>query len=281
MALSISVVILTFNSEASIAQTLDGAFAISDDVHVVDSFSQDGTEAIVRSTPVHFVQHEFVNYGAQRNWAIDTLPLRCDWELHLDADERPSTQLISGLKTLSAADAEGVDGFLLPRLSVFMGRPLRHGGMYPVWHCRLFRRGKGRCEDRLYDQHFYVDGPTRKLDAPFIDDVRMSLSDWSARHVRWSAAEVAELEAEAGAGRIKGDWSGNAIEQKRKIKGAYYRLPLFARAFLFFLYRYFVRAGFLDGKEGFIFYVLQTFWFRFLVDAQIYERRIAARSAAL
>jgi glycosyltransferase involved in cell wall biosynthesis len=280
MALGISIVILTFNSEGSIKSTLEGAFQVSDDVHVVDSYSQDGTEALVRSTSARFYQHEFLNYGAQRNWAIDNLPLQGDWELHLDADERPSQALILRLKALSAADLEGVAGVLLPRLSMFMGRALRHGGMYPVWHCRLFRRGKGRCEDRLYDQHFYVDGPTRKLDAPFIDDVRMSLSDWSARHVRWSVAEVAELGSEQSTGRIEGDWSGNAIEQKRQIKGLYYRMPLFFRALCLFIYRYVFRAGFLDGKEGFVYYVLQTFWFRFLVDAQIYERRMGMRSDA-
>jgi glycosyltransferase involved in cell wall biosynthesis len=272
MPIGISVVVLTFNSEASIEATLKAALELSNDIHIVDSFSHDRTETIVRAAGANFWQHEFVNYGAQRNWAIANLPLRHGWELHLDADERPSAELVQRLRALSDASVDGIDGFLLPRLSFFLGRALRHGGMYPIWHCRLFRRGKGHCENRLYDQHFHVDGVTRQIDAPFFDDVRMPLAEWSARHVRWSTAEVDELLGGNAGGRIEPDRRGNPIQRKRHIKGLYYRLPLFLRAFAFFLYRYVVRCGFLDGTEGLIFYVLQTFWFRFLVDAEIYVR---------
>jgi glycosyltransferase involved in cell wall biosynthesis len=265
-------VILTFNSEASIASTLRAAFSISDDVNVVDSFSTDRTEAIVKVEGANFWRHEFVNYGAQRNWAITTLPLRGDWELHLDADERLSSELVCELHALTNESVEGVDGLLLPRVSFFLGRAIRHGGLCPTWHCRLFRRGKGHCENRLYDQHFYVEGRTRHLKASFFDDVRMPLSEWSARHVRWSVAEVDELLSPNKFGRIAGDWKGNAIERKRRLKGIYYRSPLFLRASLLLFYRYVLRGGFLDGTEGLIFFVLQTFWFRFLVDAELYAR---------
>jgi hypothetical protein len=63
------------------------------------------------------------------------------------------------------------------------------------------------------------------------------------------------------------------VEQKRWLREKYYRLPLFIRPFLYFFYRYFFRLGVLDGKEGLIFHVLQGFWYRFLVDAKIYEYR--------
>lgn len=275
LAIGISVVILTFNSDKSIETTLLAAKSVSDDIHVVDSFSTDRTEEIVRAAGAHFYQHGFVNYGAQRNWAIDNLPLRHGWELHLDADERPSPDLVQQLRALTAASVEGVDGFLIPRLSFFLGRAIRHGGMYPIWHCRLFRRGKGRCENRLYDQHFYVEGMTSRIEAPFIDDVRMPLAEWSVRHVRWSEAEVDELLSIEKSARIQGKWTGNAVERQRQRKSLYYRAPCFLRAFLFFIYLYVFLAGFLDGKEGLIFFVLQSFWFRFLIDAQIYERKRA------
>ncbi|MEJ0070542.1 MAG: hypothetical protein WDO24_19595 [Pseudomonadota bacterium] len=75
----------------------------------------------------------------------------------------------------------------------FLGRPIRHGGMYPIWHMRLFRHGSGRCEARRYDQHFYVDGPTDRLNHPMIDDIRMPLGEWVIRHNRWADAEADEL----------------------------------------------------------------------------------------
>jgi hypothetical protein len=106
-----------------------------------------------------------------------------------------------------------------------------------------------------------------------IDDIRMPLTEWTARHNRWADAEVRELLRGETEGRIAGKMSGNAVERKRFLRNIYNGAPYFTRAFGLFLYRYFLRLGFLDGREGFIFYVLQTFWFRFLVDAKLYEAR--------
>ena len=269
--MSISVVILTFNSELTVQSTIACALRVSDDVHVVDSFSTDSTRAIVEALNVRFVEHEFVDYGAQRNWAIDNLPLKYGWELHLDADEQLSDNLIDQLGKAAGEGNAAVDGYLIPRYMIFMGRVLRHGAMAPTWHLRLFRRGKGRCESRRYDQHFYVAGPTARLAGAMYDDVRMSLTEWTARHNRWASAEAEELLEQQTDGRIAPKFFGSAIERKRFLKKLYLGAPLFSRAFLLFCYHYFLRLGFLDGREGFIYAVLQTFWFRFLVDAKLYE----------
>ena len=61
---------------------------------------------------------------------------------------------MAAIKALKAGFPAEVDGYFIPRLMHFLGRPIRHGGMYPIWHMRLFRSAKGRCEDRKYDQHF-------------------------------------------------------------------------------------------------------------------------------
>lgn len=275
--MSISVIVLTFNSKETIAATLESAQQISDDIHVVDSYSTDETLEIVEQYDAKLVQHSFESYGAQRNWAISNLPLKHSWELHLDADEQLSGELIDELKSLKELFSDDIHGYYIPRLVRFMARDIRHGGMYPIWHMRLFRHGKGACESRQYDQHFYVDGPTENLSAPMIDDMRMSLSEWVARHNRWADAEVKELcESEAG-GRISSDWRGNPVQKKRFLRNQYNRLPLFARPCILFFYRYFLRSGFLDGREGLVFYTLQTFWFRFLVDAKLLERRLLER----
>ncbi|MBL8807443.1 MAG: glycosyltransferase family 2 protein [Rhodospirillales bacterium] len=273
----VSVVILTFNSEATIGATLDSLAGLTNDVHVVDSGSTDGTLAIARAKGATLASHPFENYGKQRNWAIESLVLAHPWQLHLDADERLTPELKLEIASLLAAPvAEDIGGFYIPRLVHFHGRALRHGGMYPIYHMRLFRTGRGRCEDRKYDQHFRADGRTEKLKHPMIDDIRLSLSEWTARHNRWADAEVDEILEPGGEGVIAAG-SGDPVAEKRRARGWYYRAPMFLRAFLLFHYRYFIRLGFLDGKEGLIFYTLQTLWFRFLVDAKLYERRKAEK----
>lgn len=279
-----SILILTYNSERSLPATLAAARQVSNDIHIVDSFSQDSTVQIANTAGVNVVQHVFENYGAQRNWAMDNLALKYEWQLHLDADECLTPELIESIRRLPESPAE--EAFFLARNVRFLGRVLRHGGMSPTWHLRLFRSGAGRCEERQYDQHFYLlcgagAESTGALPGLVIDDISMTLSEWTARHNRWSDAEVAELlQARPGATeshRIPGRASGNPIERKRYQRGIYERWPLFFRAFALFIYRFVLRGGFLDGREGFIFWVLQTFWFRFLVDAKLYEARLQDR----
>jgi glycosyltransferase involved in cell wall biosynthesis len=266
-----SVIILAFNSSDTIETTLDQAQEISDDLHVVDSFSTDDTVALCRRHGAQVIQHAFENYGAQRNWAIDNLVLRYTWQLHLDADERLTPGLIASIRSLPENPAHS--GFLIGRLVKFLGRQMRHGGMSPTWHLRLFRSGSGRCEERRYDQHFYlVEGSAQQISGYMIDEIRMSLSEWTARHNRWADAEVLEQTGATRGDRIRPSFWGNALERKRFLRRLYNQAPLFVRPFALFFYRYILRLGFLDGREGFIFWTLQTFWFRFLIDAKLFER---------
>jgi glycosyltransferase involved in cell wall biosynthesis len=269
-----SVIILAYNSELSIGETIASILPLTDDIHIVDSFSKDRTVEIARALGAQVTEHAFESYGAQRNWAIDHCPVRYAWQLHLDADERVTPELLAEIEALPEDARE--TGFILPRLMTFLGHPIRHGGLYPTWHMRLFKNGLGRCEMRKYDQHFYVlAGTTRQLTHDMIDDIRMPLSEWTFRHNRWADAEVEEQSTEANAQevRVGANISGNVIERKRALRERYNHAPLFVRPFLLFFYRYFFKLGFLDGTEGFIFYVLQTFWFRFLIDAKTFERR--------
>jgi glycosyltransferase involved in cell wall biosynthesis len=271
-----TVILLSYNSENTLGATLSRARMVSDEIFVVDSYSQDGSCALARSLGATVVEHSFEHYGAQRNWAIDNLPVTRRWQLHLDADEWLDDELVAAI--LALPDDPEHSGYFLPRYLRFLGRLLRHGGMSPTWHLRLFRTGAGRCEDRKYDQHFILkSGTSGQLRGVMIDDIRMSLSEWTARHNRWADGEVAELDAQDSAGRLQPDARGNPAERKRFLRQKYNQLPLFVRPFGLFAYRYFFRLGFLDGTEGLIFWVLQTFWFRFLVDAKIWEKRHSAR----
>jgi len=270
-----TVILLSFNSADTLGATIASALKVSDEIFVVDSFSTDGSVELARSLGATVVQHAFEHYGAQRNWAIDHLPITRPWQLHLDADEWMNDELVAAIQALP--DEPEHAGYFVPRYLRFLGRVLRHGGMSPTWHLRLFRSGPGRCENRKYDQHFLLaSGTTGKLKGAMVDDVRMPLTEWTARHNHWADSEVEELKSVEGSGRVTPDAHGNPAQRKRFLRQKYYRMPLFFRAFGLFVYRYFFRLGFLDGTEGLIFWVLQSFWFRFLVDAKIWEHRHVA-----
>ena len=228
-----SVIILAYNSVETLGTTLAQAQQISDDLHVVDSFSTDDTVALSRQHGAQVVQHAFENYGAQRNWAIDNLALRYPWQLHLDADERLTPELIASIQICRRTLPHS--GFLIARLVQFLGRQMRHGGMSPTWHLRLFRNGAGRCEERKYDQHFYLtQGSAGQLQGYMIDEIRMSLSEWTARHNRWSDAEVMEQTQAMDAVRIQPRFWGNPVERKRFLRGLYNGAPLFVRPYALF-----------------------------------------------
>lgn len=270
----LGIVVLTHDEEANLPGLLDSIKGIPCSLFVLDSGSTDETIRIAEDAGAVVWHHPFDNYGAQRNRAQEMLPSEIDWVLHLDADERLTPQLNKEITELLAVGSPVVDGYLLCQRTVFLGRWIRHGGHYPSFHLRLFRRDRGRCEDRLYDQHFVVDGAIERLEHDYIDVIGTDIASWSYRHIRWANLEAEEILSSSSHGtRVAPRLKGSAIERKRWLRTrVLYRSPLFARAFLYFLYRYILRMGFLDGREGLIFHFLQGCWYRFLVDATIYER---------
>ena len=269
----LSVIILSFNEETNLPACLDSLAGLHCSVFVLDSFSTDRTPQIAQDRGVSFHQHVFENYAVQRNWSQANLPIGTPWILHLDADERLTPELVAEINSLLEAPPGGIDGFLFRKRTIFMGKWIRHGGHYPSYHLRLFRARAGRCEDRLYDQHFMVDGRVKKLNNDYLDIVASSLSNWTLRHARWAQMEAREMLVIQREGKqVDPDLMGTAIERRRWLRNSYGRGPLFVRAFLYGFYRYFFRLGFLDGKEGLVFHILQGFWFRFLVDSLIFEQ---------
>jgi glycosyltransferase involved in cell wall biosynthesis len=164
----VTAVVLTFNEEKNLPACLESLATWVENLYVVDSGSTDRTVEIARAAGAVVVEHAFENYGAQRNWAIDTLPISSPWTLHIDADERITVELRDSITAALARDPQDVDGFLVSRRTMFMGTWIKHGGHYPAWHLRVMRTGSGRCEDRLYDQHFYVRGAVQKLQGDLI-----------------------------------------------------------------------------------------------------------------
>jgi glycosyltransferase involved in cell wall biosynthesis len=277
MALPISVVVLTFNEEKNLPDCLASLGDLAAEVFVVDSGSTDNTLEIARQFGACIVSHAFKNYSQQRNWALDSLPFTQEWVLNLDADHRLTPALRAELQRRFQHGAPGnIHGFLICRRTIFLGKWIRFGGHYPVYHAALFQRQAGRCENRLYDQHFHVAGNLEKLNGDIEDVLTDSLTRFTERHNHWASLE-AEYQLKNHdfwpEGQIHPRWWGNAQQRRRYFKHRYERLPRLLRPFLYFFFRYVIRLGFLDGRRGLIFHFLQGFWFRFLVDAKIIERR--------
>ncbi len=274
-ACRLSVVILTYNEEVTLPECVESLQGLDCEVFVVDSGSTDRTVELARAVGATVVEHPFENYAAQRNWAQQHLPLWTEWVLHLDADERLTPALVTEIREVLREPPDGIEGFFLRKRTIFMGRWIKHGGHYPSYHLRLFRVGRGMCEDRLYDQHFLVNGGVAALRYDCLDVVTPDLDTWTVRHARWARLEAAEMLASQNSGnRVRPAAWGNPVERRRWLRERVYaRSPLFARALLYWIYRYFARLGFLDGVEGLIFHSLHGFWYRLLVDATIYESR--------
>ncbi len=280
MSESIDIVILTFNEEKNIEACLQSVSKLNAKIFIVDSGSTDRTLAICEPYNTHVFHHPFENYASQRNWALQNLPLEAEWTLNIDADHRVTEALANELTDLFSHTIDtGVNGFLISRQTLFMDKWIKHGGHYPTYHANLFRKGFGHCEEKLYDQHFVVTGKTNILKNDIIDIITDSVNTFIVRHNHWATLEAQYLFAQQtqttgnNTPLIKPKLLGNPMERRRYMKKQYESLPLFIRPVFYFMIRYFIRLGFLDGTRGFIFHFLQGFWFRFLIDVKLYELR--------
>lgn len=269
MKLPISVIIITLNEEKNIRDCLESIKDWVDEIFLVDSGSTDRTLEIAKDYTDKICFHRFENFYQQSNWAQDSLPIKNDWVMHLDADERVSVILAKELKDEFNAGVN-VDGFMVPRKTIFRGKWIRFGGHYPVFHLRIFKKSKGRCEERLYDQHFIVTGAVRRLDGDIVNIINEDLNSWMERHKKWAALEAREVLS--GRDRKTGTSINAVFAGRRWLRNeVYYRMPLFIRPFIYFFYRYILRLGFLDGNEGTFFHFWQGLWYRLLVDKEIYK----------
>ena len=275
--LDISVIILTHDEEANIEACLASVAGWVREIHIVDSGSTDRTIELARNFTALIHHHPFENYSKQRNWALTELPLAGEWLLQLDADHRVTPELKRVLlERLAGPAADDLSGYLIARRTVFMGRWIRHGGHYPVYQAVLFRRGRGRSEERGYDQHYLVDGRTEMLPGDIIDEFSEPLARFVQRHKRWAAQEAEEVTRAAPvSGQVQANRYGTPIEHRRWMRERYYALPPILRAFAYFFWRYFLKRGFLDGFPGLVFHTVQGLWFRLLVDVNVLRSRPA------
>jgi glycosyltransferase involved in cell wall biosynthesis len=222
----LSAIVITRNEAANIGACLD-ALAFCDERIVVDSGSTDATVEIARGKGARVEFHDWPGFGPQKNYALSLAT--GDWVLSIDADERVTHELADAIKT--AVVNASADGFEFPRLSSFCGRQMHHAGWFPDYVLRLFRRGKARFDDAVVHERVICDGPVQRLKPPLMHFAVSKLEDALSRVDRYSTASADALVA-----------SGRRVSF---VSGIGHGLYAFLRTYL-------LRAGFLDGAEGFL-----------------------------
>ena len=281
----LTVVILTFNEQRHIARCISTLSPLHATIIVVDSFSTDGTAEIAEAMGARVLKHAFVNHAQQFQWALDNAEISTPWVMRLDADEVIEPELIVEMLEKIPALPTTVVGINLKRKHIFMDRWIRHGGRYPLILLRIWRQGKGRIENRWMDEHIIVwDGTTVTFDHCFSDFNLSDLSLFTAKHNGYATREAIDvLNAKYHFFQSDHDLklksaSTQAVIKRRFKETLYNRMPFWLGPATYFLYRYIIQLGFLDGVEGAIYHFLQGFWYRFLVGAKIveFERLLAS-----
>lgn len=274
----IAVLILTYNEERHIERAIRSVKSFSPEIFVIDSFSTDRTVEIARSLGATVLQNPFINQAKQFQWGLDNAPITADWVMRLDADEVIEPELAQEIAEKLPKLGLDVAGINLKRKHIFLDRWVRHGGRYPLILTRIWRKGQGRIEDRWMDEHIIVwGGHTVLFDAPFADHNLNDLGFFTDKHNKYATREAVDvlnrrygLFAEDVA--LTSGGSSFQASVKRFIKERIYnRIPFPISTLGYFLFRYILQLGFLDGREGLIYHFLQGYWYRFLVGSKVLE----------
>jgi len=271
----ITVIILTYNESIHISRCIQNVMQLTHSVFVVDSFSSDDTVSKAKDEGACVLQNKWPgNQATQFNWALQNLNIQTEWVLRVDADEYLTDDLIDEIRIKLPSFGEDINGIFFNLKRSFLGKILnREKGIKIL---RLWRYGKGFYENRAIDERVVIsEGRTIEFTHAFADNNLNDIGWWSQKHINYASREAA-LELVKRYNLTESQVSSTEehrgyAKKIRKQKEVYFKMPLFLRAFLFFLYRYIFKLGFLDGKEGFLWHFLQGWWYRTLVDAKIFE----------
>lgn len=275
---SIAAIILTKDEEKHIERCINSLKGVCDEIIVVDSFSTDRTCDIAEAMGAKVYKNPWKNYATQFNYGVYNCNIKSAWIWRIDADEFLEGNIGIAVKKALKECNDDVNGVYIRKRIDFIGKPLLHGGWYPSYHLKIFRNGHGDCENRWMDEHIRIfDGTTITVeDGNQVDANLNSLTWWTQKHNGYATREMVDMlmmeyGLDAKAQEVVPKFFGTEEQRKRWLKMKYVKFPLFIRPFINFFLRYILKAGFFDGKEGFIWHILQGFWYRMLVDAKIFE----------
>jgi glycosyltransferase involved in cell wall biosynthesis len=248
--ITIDIIIPTLNEAHHIREAVLNAQQLGQ-VFVLDSLSTDGTQELARQAGATVVEHAFQDYATQKNWGLDNLPLTSEWVFILDADERVTPDLVAEIERRITRRPK-ITGYYVNRQLVWLGRKIRHGGLFPSWNLRLFRRGLARYENRKVHEHVICRGPTEYLKHPMLHIRIETVDEFIRKHIRYADLESDEW--------VRAQFEPNTQVPARELFRDYLRIRQWirrqiwprvpCRPLLRFVYMFFVRFGILDGKPG-------------------------------
>ena len=270
---------LTLDEEVNLPHALEGLKGRVDDVVIVDSFSKDRTREIAEVWGARFVEHRFEGHARQWLWGFQSAGLKHDWVFMHDPDHRVTPELWDEMERLfKAGIPEDVDGLYVRRRNVFRGKWIRHGGYYPKWMLKIVRNRGVAFDEHEFDYRVYVPGRTLQLQGDIWEEnfKEEAISFWLQKHIGFANKQAEEEMFRAEhpeRWKVVPRFFGTPDQRTLWLKIRWYHLPLYVRPFLYFFYRFFVKLGFLDGKQGILFHFLQAFWYRLVVDVRLEELR--------
>lgn len=274
-AVDMTVIILTKNEEKNLRRCIDSIRGLAKRTVVVDSFSDDNTVRLAKELGAEVYQHEWKHYADQFNWAIDNIGIDTKWVFRFDADEQVTPEAFSEIvQKCTEHEYDDVTGFMMRYKMYFLGRYLMHGGWYPFLKITIYKHGKGRFEDRAMGEHIVLsEGRCINLKEDCIHYDFKDLSSWIDKHNKYASREVLDRKFIAmQSGNLK-HLDGHPEKAKKLRDSLYYKLPPFLRARLYYWYRLYFKLGILDGRPGRIWAFLQAYWYRYLIDAKLYEEK--------
>lgn len=276
--LPISVVIAVRNEEKNILECLQSV-ADMDQVFVVDSHSTDRTCEIAEQSGATVVQFDYDGgWPKKRNWALRNLPIRNDWVLVLDGDERVDQELLAEIST--AIQRTDINGFYIRWKFIFLGRWMKHCWRHG-WMLRLFRHGKAEYEDlglrgeggwdaEVHENVVINEGRTARLSSWLTHDTNEDLTFWIRKQNEFSSWNAARRTQQVADGFPPLSWlfSADPVKTRKWLKALFLRLPF--KPTIIFVWLYLIKRGFLDGKEGYYFSRLRAIH-EFNIQAKVFE----------
>jgi glycosyltransferase involved in cell wall biosynthesis len=241
----LSAVVITLNEEAHIRRCLESV-AWADEVVVVDACSHDKTVQIAREFTDRVIVRPWAGFTAQKNFALEQSA--GEWILSLDADEEAAPELRPEI-VVTIADARACHGYAVRRQNMFLGRWIRHGGLYPDWQVRLFRRGRGRFATRAVHESVAVMGAVGHLRGHLVHRSYEGVSDFIERANRYSSLAAEQM-----------------VGEGRRVRAGELLLRPLGR----FLSMYVMKRGFLDGRRGLLLATLYAYYV-FMRSAKVWE----------
>jgi len=288
-----SFLILTYNEEQNLPRLFNSIYnpnafnalsalnvldVLNAAVFVLDSGSDDQTLSIAKRYGAKVRQNPFVNHPLQWHHALQAFDIQTPWVIGLDADQILSEELKQRLLRFKNEDYTDIDGIYFNRKNYFKGKWMKYGGLYPFYQLKMFRYTKGYSDlNEQMDHRFIVPGKTLIWKDAYLIEENLkenTVRFWIDKHNVYSdllAKEEVERRLLLRVQTLKASFRGSPDQRRARLKKLWWWMPLFVRPFIYFIYRYILRLGILDGYQGFLFHFLQGFWFRLMVDVKIKE----------